>query len=540
MTIIFGAAAYNLLVLLVHNAGESQQNLEMVTIAIDAILAVAIVALIGPTLVWVALLPVVVAGVRFGWLPGLIVAGAFVFSASAALVVVRGGVLLGSDLVPLGLATLLLPVAALAGGVVTQARMQSGEGDFELMDRRLRNAREQMKVVYEMAATLSTSLNYSRVLDMVMEVSVHGLERLGMGTQVAGAILLFTHENGGTKLRVAASRRLTPADNRVLAAGEEGILAEALNGAEPVVSYNPHDDPELKYFAGFRASEVVLCIPLRAGFESYGVLLLGVAIRRRFRDDHIDLMQAIANQAIVSLQNASLYQSLSEEKERIIEVDEEARKQLARDLHDGPTQTISAVAMRISFIRRLMETKPEQAADELWKVEEMARRAAAEIRHMLFTLRPLVLESQGLGPALDALADKMKETHDQDVVVNVEQAIDQYLDQHTQGVVFYIVEEAVNNARKHAEAEQVTVRLGTKEDVVVVEIKDNGMGFDVEAVEANYDELGSLGMVNLRERAELVEGTLLIDSAPGKGTKISLLIPLERSGGKLPTVRGHA
>jgi signal transduction histidine kinase len=440
---------------------------------------------------------------------------------------------------PLGLAALLFPIAALASSVIIQSWIRFGEGNSERMDLRLRNVREQMRVVYEMASTLSTSLNYSRVLEMVMDVSVHGLERLGLSTRVASAILLFSEESGETFLRVAACRRLTPADARAKVAGLEGTLGEVLKQAEPIISYNPHDDPELKYFAAFRESKAVLCIPMRAGFESFGVLVLGIPVRRRFRDDHVELMQVVANQAIVSLQNASLYQTLLEEKERIVEIDEEARKQLARDLHDGPTQTISAVAMRVSFIRRLMETKPGQASDELWKVEEMARKAAGEIRHMLFTLRPLVLEAQGLVAALEQLAMKMEETHQQKVTIQAQPNCEQYLDLQAQGVIFYIVEEAVNNARKHAEVDIIKVRLGVRADVLVVEIRDDGKGFDLEAVDANYEDRGSLGLINLRERAELVEGTLHIETAPGRGTRISLLVPLERSGGKLPSTQGR-
>jgi len=106
-----------------------------------------------------------------------------------------------------------------------------------------------------------------------------------------------------------------------------------------------------------------------------------------------------------------------------------------------------------------------------------------------------------------------------------------YLDTNAQGVLFYIIEEAVNNARKHAQSQQIWVRLYKREAFVVVEIEDDGVGFDVSAVDASYDQRGSLGMVNMRERAELIEGTLRIQSAKGRGTKISVLVPIERVGG---------
>ena len=110
-------------------------------------------------------------------------------------------------------------------------------------------------------------------------------------------------------------------------------------------------------------------------------------------------------------------QDLIEEKERMIEVQEEARKKLARDLRDGPTQSVSAIAMRLNLIRMMLTRAPEKVEDELIRAEDLARRTTKEIRHMLFTLRPLVLESQGLHAALESMAEKMVETFGQNVQI---------------------------------------------------------------------------------------------------------------------------
>lgn len=146
---------------------------------------------------------------------------------------------------------------------------------------------------------------------------------------------------------------------------------------------------------------------------------------------------------------------------------------------------------------------------------------------MLFTLRPLVLESQGLVAALKSMADKMKETYAQNVIIAVEENILQDFEVGKQGVVFFIVEEAVNNARKHARAEHIWVNLRAfQKEMALLEIRDDGVGFDVASVNRTYDQRGSLGMVNLRERTELVNGVLNIQSALGKGTQVQVYIPL--------------
>jgi signal transduction histidine kinase len=240
-----------------------------------------------------------------------------------------------------------------------------------------------------------------------------------------------------------------------------------------------------------------------------------------------DALSILTHQAVIALQNARLYSELAEEKERMLEIQEEARKKLARDLHDGPTQSVSAIAMRINFTRRMLQKDPDSAAKELEKIEELVRRTTMEIRHMLFTLRPLVLESQGLVAALKAMAEKMRDTYEQNVIIEVDEQVLTSLEIGKQTVLFYIAEEAVNNARKHAQAAHIWVHLHLlQEDLALLEIRDDGTGFDPQKIGLAYESRGSLGMVNLRERADLVNGILHIESAPQKGTSIQVAFPL--------------
>jgi signal transduction histidine kinase len=139
------------------------------------------------------------------------------------------------------------------------------------------------------------------------------------------------------------------------------------------------------------------------------------------------VLEIVAKQSVIAIQNARLYQDLEQEKNRIMEIQEESRKKLARDLHDGPTQAISAIAMRVNFARRLMDRDFKAASEELYKIEELARRTTKEIRHMLFTLRPLVLESQGLVATLESMAEKMKETFNQNVTIQADDVLQRNL-----------------------------------------------------------------------------------------------------------------
>ncbi len=393
----------------------------------------------------------------------------------------------------------------------------------------LSDMRERTRAIYEMAEALSATLNYEKILQAALKAGWLGLrepDRRGK-ERLVSAVLLF--RTGDGSLQVVTGRGLARTDEARSTPGKDGIIAEAIKKCEPVFSENAKKDPELQMFVAFQGLRSVLCIPLRAGFDTYGVLLYGSDKAEAFTPEHTELLTAIGTQATVALQNSVLYQNLLDERDRIVEVEEDARKKLARDLHDGPTQNVAAIAMRMNIIQRMLERTPDEVPGELKKVEELARKTTKEIRHMLFTLRPLVLENQGLTAALEQLADKMKETHNQAVAVRVSKEAEKSLDSHQQGVIFYIIEEAVGNARKHAAAELISTVVTRQDDVVVVKIIDNGVGFDVSAVSANYDQRGSLGMVNLRERTELLGGSLRIDSAEGQGTTITVVVPIRES-----------
>jgi signal transduction histidine kinase len=179
---------------------------------------------------------------------------------------------------------------------------------------------------------------------------------------------------------------------RVNLRGEEGILKKIFEDGEPFHSADIGYDPELGRIIALRSCTASYCFPLRSGFNVYGMMLFAHPDQAYFTPERRGLLDIIGRQAVIAVQNARLYQDLVEEKERMIEVQEETRKKLARDLHDGPTQSVAAMAMRINLARRMMSRNVDEAVDELKKIEELAHRTTKEIRHMLFTLRPLILE----------------------------------------------------------------------------------------------------------------------------------------------------
>jgi len=521
-------AAYNLILLLLLAFGFFPQPLPAISLLIDSLLAVAFLAATGGAespLLFFGLFPIITAALRFGWTVSMATAGAIVV-AYIFVSIRQASVSSLSDLFPLIINSVILLLAALISGLIGSRAI--GLADKELREeeenelRRLRAIRERTRAIYEMASTLSATLNYERVLEAMLDVSVLGLVELGpLADQMVSMVLLF----GESNLFVTASNGLHRMDRSKRIPGREGVIGEALNSAEPCVTTNPGQDPEIGQFVAFQYLRSAIAVPLRAGFESFGVVVYGSPVVDTFTPDRTELLVAICNQAIIALQNAQLYQDLLAEKERIVEIEEDERKKLARNLHDGPTQSIAAIAMRLNYVRLLLKRDPQKVSAELANIEDLARRTTKEIRQMLFTLRPIILETQGLTAALEQYIQKLEETDS--IAYHLQaQHVEDHLDIDAQGGIFYIIDEAITNARKHAQPNNVWVRMGIRDRSFVVQIEDDGSGFDVAEVQDRYDERGSLGMINLHERTELLSGKIRIESAPGKGTRITVIGPL--------------
>lgn len=441
----------------------------------------------------------------------------------------------------LALELYMLPVlvsALVVAGAVIWTEIQSGHHGKAIaqLDKTVRSSvdqlnafRERNRAIAEMTIALSSTLDYKRVLNAALDVGQLSM-RPQKGQWTVGIVLLFQADE--SSLYVASSRGLKPTDEHVTVSATKGLIAEALETCEPTIAQNM-SDPEMHKFVGLNGIRSLVCVPLHAHYDNFGVLVYGSSQAKAFVEDALDILRVIGVQTTTALQNAALYQTLRDERDMIFQLEEDARKSLVRDLHDIPTQTISAVTMRLTVIKRMVEkalgTIPEDLADELNTTEAMARRSTEEIRHVLFKLRPLALETQGLAAALEQLAEKMVQTYKQPCTVKIHPDVETYLDEAKQGVMFYLVEEAVNNARKYAKASMITVQAALKNEMVILRIADNGIGFDVNATKENYTSRGSFGLVNMRERAEMLDGMLDMKSVKGRGTTITVTIPIDHS-----------
>ncbi len=386
-----------------------------------------------------------------------------------------------------------------------------------------------LREIYNLISKVTSTLKYQNVLEIALDLGSRVLATPNVpADHLISAVLLFTQsENEHPNLTIGTSRHIPQSDMRIVLPGMSGLIGEVITEGLPKSSTNLSKDPELSRFIGLRDCSVAYCLPLRSGLDTYGVLLFAHRDPDFFTPSKSELLDIISHQSVIAIQNARLYSDIQREKEQMIEIQQQEHKKLARDLHDGPTQSMAAIAMRLNFSRRLLERDPKATADELLKIEELARRTTKEIRHMLFTLRPLELESQGLIGALKAMAEKTHETYDQNVIVEADDSVISHMEMSRQTIIFYIAEEAINNACKYAQANHIWVRMKNyDQDLVMLEVQDDGVGFDKSSVESSSEQRGSLGLRNMSERTEMMSGIFRIDSAVGKGTTVRVVIPL--------------
>jgi signal transduction histidine kinase len=222
-------------------------------------------------------------------------------------------------------------------------------------------------------------------------------------------------------------------------------------------------------------------------------------------------------------QSARLVKEMVSEKDLLLELQEVTRQNVVRELHDGLSQTVSALAMRVNFARRMLDSDREAALQELAKVEDLARNTAREIRHMIFILQSGLVEFRGLSSELESMADKMRDLFNLEVDLSIDQGFDDALSTNTQLVINSIVEEAVDNAGKHAGTEHVWVKLTMVNGVVLIDVEDDGEDVVLTMKAVNNTELNSM-----QKLAGLLGGNVNVDPAAGKGSRIQVKIPLSQ------------
>jgi PAS domain S-box-containing protein len=256
-----------------------------------------------------------------------------------------------------------------------------------------------------------------------------------------------------------------------------------------------------------------LAAPLLVQNELIGGLFISSALQDRYRQHDIDLVAATANQVAVAIQNARLH-----EQARSMAALEE-RQRLARELHDSVSQALFGIGLGAETARVMLDRDPAKAAQPIDYVLQLARGGMAEMRALIFELRPESLAQEGLVAALQKQAAATRARH----AIAVELALcdEPEAPLEVKEALYRIAQEALHNTVKHARASTVELRLAATDGALRLEIRDDGRGFDTSS-----SFPGHLGLVSMRERVARLAGGVTIDSAPGEGTCVQVTLPL--------------
>ncbi len=211
---------------------------------------------------------------------------------------------------------------------------------------------------------------------------------------------------------------------------------------------------------------------------------------------------------------------------QVFQIIEEERMRIARDMHDGPAQSMSNLVLQAEILERLVD-KPDAILAELQDFKSSVRSALDETRQLIFDLRPMTLDDLGLVPTLRRYTREYTEQHGILVRLNLVGG-ERRLPGNIEGTLFRIIQEALTNAHKHSRARMVEVDLNLTGERVLASVRDDGVGFDVRAVEAGLSENRNLGLLSMRERCELEHGVMEVKSQPGKGTEIRMEFRLDQ------------
>ncbi len=375
--------------------------------------------------------------------------------------------------------------------------------------------------VAKVAQLLVRESKYERILEVLVRGGCELLDQGSPRSQAKGMALTFKPGLYDT-LVIKAHYNL---EQPYLTQSYEltGVLEVLMQEGEPAES--SAEQPPFDRIGALKDHQLLL-FPLRTGMDVYGAVVFATRDTRRAQNEEIQrTLIALADQGSLAIHNAVLQQQLSQDRLQQLDGEGGARHQLARDLHDGPVQRVAAISMQLELLKALMKRQPDQALAELEQLQEVAKLAAQEMRTMLFSLRPVVLESDGLAAALDTFVARLREQDKLQIELEVE-ALPR-LDDKVEEVAFAILQEAINNAKKYAGNTPIRVRLLKGQEMVICQVQDKGPGFDLKAITSSYGTRASLGLLNMQERAAMVGGILKIDTAPNKGTTVSLAVPFE-------------
>jgi signal transduction histidine kinase len=407
----------------------------------------------------------------------------------------------------------------------------TSHAEMAIGNARLFERETQARKLADVLHTASTALAQSLDLDVVARTSLEHLALL-VPYDRADVALLESHD----RLNIRAS----------ISSGTNGMVRQT-----PVIPFERDDFPLIKTLLKEQTCQLIadtaqdagwcpfgveeharswLGVPLTTGGKTIGFFSLEKAEPGFFREEHVRLAQTLAAQTAVTIQKAWLFEQVRTGSERLqslsrrlVEIQETERNYIARELHDEAGQALAALSVDLRVLEQNSHC-PEVILDRVAKMDASLQSTIKNLHRVAMALRPAALDHVGLEAALRQHAEEVAERHGLALQFDFSGLVNP-LPNNVETILYRIVQEALTNIVRHAQATQVDVLLKKRGERVVVIVEDDGVGFDP------YEALRGerLGLLGMRERAEMLNGQLTIESAPGKGTTIVVEIPYVHS-----------
>ncbi len=425
-----------------------------------------------------------------------------------------------------GVARLALPQepdAALIASVEALAAHAALALEQGALHQELQHSFNQLFIVYEAGRLLNLCHTADDVYAHVIDLLTRTLHFSHCAVLLLQGDNLTPAAHQGLDPRWAAHGRLPLQRSFAARVLEEGAAAQFDEGASL-------RELALPPLAGGGAPASVLCAPLTTRAGAFGFLEVYGEVARPFTDDETFVVSVLAVETAAALENARLYEALREREERLtqyagklVNSQEEERRRISRDIHDGLGQMIvSAYQYLQAHDYSLPEGHPRETFARGLSV---LQQCIGETRRVMSDLRPSTLDDFGLVVALQQQLDAVARDAGWHATFEVEGPVARLIPA-VETTVFRVVQEALNNARKHAAATRVAVTLAAHTDEVVVVVRDWGRGFAVDDVTVRPERGEHLGVMGMRERVALLGGDVTITSAPGEGTTVRITLPV--------------
>jgi len=383
---------------------------------------------------------------------------------------------------------------------------------------------------------ISSAVSGLQDLDAVLRIALDNVLELINGA--IGGILLFDEET--KTLHYRAQRGLSPryAEGIRLSLGE-GIAGKVAQNGEPILLEDISKDPRTAHADLISAEGLrgFVSIPLRVKAKVVGVMNIASHIAGRFSTDDVSLLNSIADYLGTTIEQARLYERLARLGERYrvllghaLTAQEQERKRIARELHDETSQSITSLTLSLQAIIGLAEMKgfgDTEFIDKLKATQAYAIHAGNEIVRLMKELRPTLLDELGMAAAIHRYAKNTLQA--QGINVSAEfKGTDRRFPPEVEVTLFRIAQGVIGNILEHSKAKNASIKLECNDSECVLQIEDDGVGFDVSKLTKVESSGRGAGLFTMRERASLVGGKGFVESQPGRGTKITAKIPLPR------------